>query len=332
MNSIFHHTYLENAKRLSASIRKSESQAGAVKGEGKEFSRVLSDIEAENKKTREGQQLKAEVASPQGNVGTLSNLDSEETKRLRNQIPSVVESAEGITKRGVNLAGKLEVSVNVPESAVKKLTPPPPTLPPPTPELLSAKRIPATSGYAKIPLNDIQLKRIISHAGGHHGVDPTLSIAIAAAESSLRPHAISRDGHATKGLFQLLDQTGKEMRASLGLSEAYNPFDAKQNAHLGVGYLRKLHDIFSKETVLHSKLRTYPASSAADLEKLAIAAFNAGEGNVATAQAKAVKLGKDPSKFESVEPHLPSSTRAYVTRVSNLRVAFSREDSVNKIV
>jgi len=156
-------------------------------------------------------------------------------------------------------------------------------------------------------------------------------MAIAQTESSFQPTAVSRDGHASKGIFQLLDSTGKDMLGHTGLDESYDPFDPAQNAYLGVGYLRRLHDIFSVETKLSGRTRTTPAASAQHLEKLAVAAFNAGEGSVARAQAKAKSLGKDPSDYSSVEPYLPASTRLYVRKVSDIRTALADAETDNEL-
>ena len=116
-----------------------------------------------------------------------------------------------------------------------------------------------------------------------------------------------------------------------GLDERYDPFDPAQNTYLGVGYLRRLHDIFSVETHLGGNMRTVPASSAEHLEKLAVAAFNAGEGNVARAQARARALGKDPADFSEIEPFLPASTRSYVKKVTQLRETYAARTSTSNI-
>ena len=46
-----------------------------------------------------------------------------------------------------------------------------------------------------------------------------------------------------------------------------------------------------------------------------MAAYNAGEGRVAQAQAQAERDGKNPSIFENVRPYLPDSTQDYVDKV-----------------
>lgn len=168
------------------------------------------------------------------------------------------------------------------------------------------------------------IKNIIIDAGKFHGVDPSLGLAIARVESAFNPKAVSKDGFHSKGVFQLLDSTGKDIHASSGMTEPYRPFDPSMNSYLGLGHFRRLLDLFSKESTLTSSLKTVGAQSADDLEKLAVAAFNAGEGNVARAQQKALQNGKDPSVFENVRSYLPDITRSYVDKVGSLRDQFAQ--------
>ncbi|MCC6934019.1 MAG: transglycosylase SLT domain-containing protein [Deltaproteobacteria bacterium] len=163
---------------------------------------------------------------------------------------------------------------------------------------------------------------MISASGRYHGLDPSLALAIAKAESSFNHKAVSSDGFYSKGLFQLLDSTAKEMIKRLGLSSKYKPFDPQQNTYLGVGYLRHLHNIFSTPTELAPKLKTFPANNANELEKIAVAAYNVGEGAVAEAQEKAKNSGKNPGQFDSIKRYLPLSTRDYVARVSQNKRLF----------
>jgi soluble lytic murein transglycosylase-like protein len=98
-------------------------------------------------------------------------------------------------------------------------------------------------------------------------------------------------------------------------NERYDPFNPDLNIRLGTSYLRYLHDIFKTKTDLPNKLQTRPAADERSLEKLAVAAFNAGEGRVASAQMRCEKVGKDPGYYEQVAPFLPRSTREYVGKV-----------------
>jgi hypothetical protein len=207
--------------------------------------------------------------------------------------------------------GKPPAAPKIVSAKLTDLEPPKPTLPTPKP----------------IAMNEKLLEELIGDAGRFHGIDPSLSVAVARAESSLKVNAVSADGHHSKGIFQLLDNTGKEMMNRLDVDGHYQPFDPKLNAHLGVGYLRRLHDLFSKETNLGSNIKTIPVKSGTDLEKISIAAFNAGEGRVAKAQAAALSDGENPSSYAAIEKYLPVSTRTYVQRVSNLKsLADARDD------
>ena len=377
MTSIFNSYYANNLERLNAdAARGKEAKNGADTG-GKEFSRLLADIEKPPQKPQENKGLAGKVGERKAlERAALTNLTPEEQSLLPTEpqaavdpLSTPVESALAkavaaytgvkLEAQTVNFSSQsargpvgIEVNPGGPPKApmlvsvsredggelnqappmpmllsAERQAPPAPTLPfvPPVPELASIKRL--ESSRARMAnageVSEDNIKQIIADAGRRHGIDPSLSLAIAEAESSYRPNAVSKDGHASKGIFQLLDSTGKDMMDLSGISEPYKPFDPTQNATLGVGYLRRLHDIFSVETNLGYNIKTVPVTSADHLEKLAIAAFNAGEGNVARAQARARALGKDPTDFNAIEAHLPASTRAYVQKVSALRDAMS---------
>ncbi len=188
---------------------------------------------------------------------------------------------------------------------------------------------PPPEAYPKASVIDQPLARVskpsdytslITDIGIETGVDPALGIAVATAESSLNPKAISADGHESKGLFQLLDRTGAQLhQQSGGDANSYDPFEPNLNAKLGMNYLRKLHEYFSTPTEIAGVGTTVPAANSSSLEKLAVAAFNAGEGRVTSAQSRAAKQGFDPSRYEQVEAFLPDTTQSYVTKVMSLK-------------
>lgn len=191
-----------------------------------------------------------------------------------------------------------------------------------TPTVVSIER---TSGHGETTraASVAIVKGMVDQAGQHFGIDPVLGMAVVERESSFNPKAVSSDGHQSKGLFQLLDRTGQDLLKRLGMEREYNPFDPEQNVYLGVGYLRHLHDIFSKETTLPNKTTTVVAANNSSLEKLAVAAFNAGEGRVASAQQRALQAGKDASQYEHIEDYLPESTQQYVSRVLQAKAQYS---------
>ncbi len=190
-----------------------------------------------------------------------------------------------------------------------------------SPTLVSAKRVSTPDPYMGLTRAEREeaVASLVRDAGARHGVDPVLSFAVVAVESSFNPRAVSSDGHESKGLMQLLDSTG---RAQLRLSEganAYDPFHPPLNVDLGVRYLRDLHDMFSQPTKVTNDLTTVAAANSSSLEKLAVASYNAGQGRVAAAQQRADREGKNPGVYSEVEAYLPQSTQEYVRRVMDRR-------------
>lgn len=207
-----------------------------------------------------------------------------------------------------------------PEEQVSEApTPPVPAVK--TPTVLEVKRVelpagvePMAGGIPELDKEEIR-KRLVA-ASSKLGLDPSLAQSVVSAESSFNTRAVSSDGHSSKGLFQLLDSTGKTLMArGSEASASYDPFNPDLNINLGTSYLRYLHDIFKTDTKLPQQLQTRAAADNASLEKFAVAAFNAGEGRVASAQGRTEKLGKDPAHYDHVAPFLPRSTREYVAKV-----------------
>ena len=119
--------------------------------------------------------------------------------------------------------------------------------------------------------------RFIQEAAEETRLDSALISSVIRAESNGNPKAVSRAG--AKGLMQLADSTAEELKVR-------DPFDPRENIRAGSRYLRRMIDRFG------------------DL-KLALAAYNAGPGNV--------------EKYGGVPPF--AETQAYVRRVSDLAAA-----------
>lgn len=159
-----------------------------------------------------------------------------------------------------------------------------------------------------------ELAGSIERASSAVGVEPALAVAVAIAESSLNPTAQAADG-LSSGTFQVRPSTASDMRRLIeGGSVPSAP--GVEDVTLGVTYLRHLDDLFSKNTELRPGLQTVAVPNPGERRHFAVAAFNAGQGRVAAAQARAAQLGGDPARYEDVRPHLPSITRTYVDRVS----------------
>jgi len=195
-----------------------------------------------------------------------------------------------------------------------------------TPTVLEVKRVevPVNTEVSSIPqLGREEIRNRLVSAAQQAGLDPALTQAVVSAESSFNVRAVSNDGHASKGLFQLLDSTGHHLmsKAEEG-SASYDPFNPDLNIKLGTNYLRYLHDIFKTPTELPNNLKTRAAADSVSLERFAVAAFNAGEGRVASAQSRSELLGKDPAYYDQVAPLLPRSTREYVKKVLEGKSSF----------
>jgi soluble lytic murein transglycosylase-like protein len=167
------------------------------------------------------------------------------------------------------------------------------------------------------------------------GVDPALSLAVARAESGvssanakdvqLNPRAVSSAGSA--GLFQLQEATGKEQLRAVAPGQSYNPFNPHQNIQLGVSYLKEMEETFSEDTPLRNRTTTTAGANPQEVQRLAVAAYNAGPGRVARAQELARSHGLDPAHYRNIEHYLPHETRQYVKRVERFTAEFRGGDA-----
>lgn len=101
--------------------------------------------------------------------------------------------------------------------------------------------------------NAERMKKLVESVARQHAVDPALAMAIAHAESSFRPDAVSPKGAV--GIMQLMPDTARQ----LNVKDIYRPED---NIDGGIRHLKKLLGMFPEDI------------------RLAVAAYNAGENRV----------------------------------------------------
>jgi soluble lytic murein transglycosylase-like protein len=119
--------------------------------------------------------------------------------------------------------------------------------------------------------SDAGVRTLVEAAAKNLDVSPLLVDSVIQVESNYNPYAVSPKG--AQGLMQLMPATARRF----GVTDS---FDAKQNIEGGVRYLKFLQDTFKDD-------------------RLAIAAYNAGEGAV--------------TKYRDVPPY--PETKSYVDKV-----------------
>jgi len=121
--------------------------------------------------------------------------------------------------------------------------------------VLVPMKAPAPAAHKQVPRTapDPAIQALVEKTAKDYNVSPALVNSVISVESGFDPQALSWKG--AQGIMQLMPATARRF----GVSDA---FDVKQNVEGGVRYLRFLQDTFKDD-------------------KLAIAAYNAGEGAVA---------------------------------------------------
>lgn len=105
----------------------------------------------------------------------------------------------------------------------------------------------------------IKYRAYVEFYAEEYGVDKNLIYAIIKAESNFQSDVVSKKG--AKGLMQIMDTTGQWCSKEIGVSEI-DLTDVKSNINAGTFYFAHLMKMYGGD------------------EKVAIAAYNAGHGNV----------------------------------------------------
>jgi hypothetical protein len=144
---------------------------------------------------------------------------------------------------------------------------------------LSSQQLSIERGEEEFFRSEVPFGGVIYAEARRNSLPPELVAAVVKAESDFRPRLCS--GKKAQGLMQIIPSTGELM----GVKNLYDP---QENVRAGTKYLRYLFDRFDGE------------------EKMVLAAYNAGEGNIA--------------RFGGIPPF--RETRDYVQRVGIERARF----------
>ncbi|NDF13035.1 MAG: hypothetical protein EB060_09520 [Proteobacteria bacterium] len=165
-------------------------------------------------------------------------------------------------------------------------------------------------------------------------VAPELVDAVVMQESSGRANAVGPNTKygTAKGLMQLLDSTGKEMHAKLGLKGKYDPFDAEQNRLIGTAYLDELVGRYDNNVPLGLAAYNWgmgnlerafdklgakgPAPVQAMMEQAVRDGMKSGMSERQAKRAAAAQV-VDTFGIEVLNPYMPDETRNYVRKIMN---------------
>lgn len=145
-----------------------------------------------------------------------------------------------------------------------------------TPRVIQSRLIPAWTDDSDesahgTTMQNSDVRTLVEETATQYEVSPALVDSVIQVESNYNPHAVSPKG--AQGLMQLMPATARRFGVK-------NTFDPKDNIEGGVRYLKFLQETFKDE-------------------RLAVAAYNAGEGAV--------------QKYGNVPPY--AETMSYVAKV-----------------
>jgi membrane-bound lytic murein transglycosylase MltF len=138
-----------------------------------------------------------------------------------------------------------------------------------------------------------------------------------------------RGSSGAAGHFQFEAATAKRYGLTVSKNNDQR-FDIDYASSAAARYLKDLDTSFSKNTTLSGNLKTVGVKNASEREKFILGAFNAGEGNVAKAQASAEKAGKNPQLWADVEKYLADETKQYILKVLSYQTEFGLKSPANK--
>ena len=179
------------------------------------------------------------------------------------------------------------------------------------------------------------IRKALENASRHFDGNDNLTVntleAVYARESSFGlPKKMGERGSAKPaGHFQFSPETARRY----GLTVTKNNdqrFDIDYASSASARYLKDLHTLLSKDTMLDRGVKTTGVKNPLERKKFVLGAFNAGEGSIAKAQRLAQRAGKNPQLWSDVEKYLTAETKRYIPEVLSYQDEFSLKSSANK--
>lgn len=185
-------------------------------------------------------------------------------------------------------------------------------------------------------------RKALENASKHFDKDDSLTVghlqAIYGKESSYGIQRRKRGMKGAAGDFMLEKETAVRMGLTV-TKENDQRFDVDDASAASAKYLKILDLIFKEKKNLGSGIKSIPIYDSNERLKFIIAAFNAGEGRIAKAQAIAKKNGKDPANWKDVKTCLKKAGASskkveeitnYVDKVLEYSSEFSKKSNADQ--
>jgi membrane-bound lytic murein transglycosylase MltF len=161
--------------------------------------------------------------------------------------------------------------------------------------------------------------------------------AVYGAESSFGVNMNKRGIDGAAGHFQFKKVTAQRFNLKVTANNDQR-FDIDDSSWAAAKYLKELDKMFSKRTVLTVRLKTRTVGSKTERKIFVLAAYNAGEGNIAKAQNAAYTDGKRSDLWNNVKKYLKdivSTTKMkeisdYLPKIAAYEAEFSEKSSADK--
>src|SRR3989338_6327210 len=159
-----------------------------------------------------------------------------------------------------------------------------------------------------------RVSKALERASRYFNSNDTLTVntleAVYGQESSFGTMLGTHDSTSAAGHFQFTPETAKRYGLSISKNNDQR-FDMDYASSAAARYLKDLDTMISKRTTLSRQRDTIAVTGVSERKKFVLGAFNAGEGEMASAQRRGETAGKDPQLWGDVAEYLANETQRY---------------------